>query len=382
MRAPWGPSTGVKRKMETTILLIGLVLAYANGANDNFKGVATLFGSGTMSYRGALAWATATTLLGSLFSVALAHRLLERFTGKGIVSENLAAEPVFVAAVAVGAGLTVLLATWIGMPISTTHSLVGALAGAAIAAESQVLWPIMMTTFFLPLLVSPLLAILGAAALYPVLRWLRVSLGIGKETCLCVGSETVELVTDLTPALAAKRASQLTTTLGSPVTCQEKYTGYFLGVNCSRFLDGLHGLSAGLVSFARGLNDTPKIAALLLVSELNDLSALALCGAFIALGGIVSARRVARTMSQRITTMNAGQGFSANVVTGFLVVFASRWGVPVSTTHVSCGSLFGLGAVTRQAHWRMITTLLTAWVTTLPAAGLLSWLTFRTMHFL
>jgi len=52
-----------------------LFLAYANGANDNFKGVATLFGSGTANYRRALAWATATTLLGSLTAVYLAEKL-------------------------------------------------------------------------------------------------------------------------------------------------------------------------------------------------------------------------------------------------------------------------------------------------------------------
>ena len=66
-------------------ILFGLFLAYANGANDNFKGVATLYGSGTTSYKRALLWATATTFLGSATALLLAQALLTTFTGKGLV---------------------------------------------------------------------------------------------------------------------------------------------------------------------------------------------------------------------------------------------------------------------------------------------------------
>ena len=86
------------------ILLAVLCLAYANGSNDNFKGVATLFGSGTTNYRWALVWATITTLLGSLAAVFLAEQLLKSFSGKGLVSSSLVAEPNYAAAVALGAG--------------------------------------------------------------------------------------------------------------------------------------------------------------------------------------------------------------------------------------------------------------------------------------
>src|SRR5262249_44690592 len=64
-----------------------LFLAYSNGANDNFKGVATLFGSGISNYRIALAWATVTTLAGSLLALVLAHGLVARFQGKGLVPD-------------------------------------------------------------------------------------------------------------------------------------------------------------------------------------------------------------------------------------------------------------------------------------------------------
>ncbi len=100
------------------ILLAVAALAYANGANDNFKGVATLFGSGTTKYRGAIAWATITTLLGSLAAVFFASELIKAFKGKGLVDAALVADPNYVAAVAIGAAITVLLATRIGMPVA------------------------------------------------------------------------------------------------------------------------------------------------------------------------------------------------------------------------------------------------------------------------
>jgi PiT family inorganic phosphate transporter len=137
-------------------------------------------------------------------------------------------------------------------------------------------------------------------------------------------------------------------------------------------LDRLHYFSAGMVCFARGLNDTPKIAALLLLAPaLGSLGSTALVGIAISIGGVVSARRVAETMSQKITAMNHGQGFTANLVTGLIVIGASRFGLPVSTTHVSCGSLFGLGTVTRQAHWGVIGKILGAWLITLPIGAAL-----------
>jgi PiT family inorganic phosphate transporter len=77
-------------------------------------------------------------------------------------------------------------------------------------------------------------------------------------------------------------------------------------------------------------------------------------------------------MSHGITRMNHGQGFSANLVTAALVLAASRYGLPVSTTHVSCGALFGIGAVTGQARWKSIGTVLLAWVVTLPTAAILA----------
>ena len=109
-------------------------MAYSNGSNDNFKGVASIYGSKTASYKTSLGWATITTLLGSVVSFFIANGLLEKFSGKGIVPNDLAGAEQFLLAVAVGAGATVILATLTGFPISTTHGLTGAIVGAGLMA--------------------------------------------------------------------------------------------------------------------------------------------------------------------------------------------------------------------------------------------------------
>src|SRR5205823_3252588 len=91
-----------------------------------------------------------------------------------------------------------------------------------------------------------------------------------------------------------------------------------------------------------------------------------------AAGGLLGARRVADTMSRKITRMSPGQGFTANLITAFLVTVASRFGLPVSTTHVSVGSLFGIGLVNGTAQRKTILAILLAWVTTLPLAAFLA----------
>lgn len=85
------------------LALAAALLAFANGANDNFKDVATLFGGGLTSYRPALAWATATTLAGSLASVILAQGVLHKFSGMGLVPAALTGSGGFALAVALGA---------------------------------------------------------------------------------------------------------------------------------------------------------------------------------------------------------------------------------------------------------------------------------------
>ena len=366
--------------MAMVLLLAVCFLAYANGANDNFKGVASLFGSNTCSYRTALGWATVCTFAGSIAAIFLAQALLLQFSGKGLAPEALIGTEHFLLSVALGAGITVILATRIGLPISTPHALTGALLGSAWAGVgAQLNLNILGQMFFLPLLLSPLLAVALGGALYLLFRWSRLRLGISKEWCICVGHEqrVMSMPQPISVLAVQAEAPVMSVCVDEQRRCTQRYAGHFAGINCQQLMDAAHFLSAGVVCFARGLNDTPKIAALLLVLPILGAQVnLLLVAAAMALGGLLSARRVAETMSHKITAMNHGQGFSANLTTSLLVTTASLFGLPVSTTHVSCGALFGIGLISRQLDFSVVRNIVFSWVLTLPFAAVIGALVY------
>ncbi|MCC5667356.1 inorganic phosphate transporter family protein [Nostoc sp. CHAB 5784] len=314
-----------------SLFIATLFLAYSNGANDNFKGVATLFGSRTSSYQTAILWATFTTLAGAVAATFLASRLIKNFSAKGLVPDAIADSPEFHLAVALAAGLTVLIATFMGFPISTTHSLTGALVGAGLVAIGlKVNFAALGTSFILPLLLSPIIAIPLGAGIYSLSGYI-----ISK---------------------------------------------WNLSVN-QKIIDTCHFLSAGIVSFARGLNDTPKIFSLILVIEYFSIQGGMITIAIaMALGGLLNSQKVAVTMSEKITSLNHTQGLSANIVTAILVIAASRFGLPVSTTHVSVGSIFGVGLTSKKANIRVFYQILLSWILTLPTAAIISAITYRLLQ--
>ncbi len=171
--------------------------------------------------------------------------------------------------------------------------------------------------------------------------------------------------------------------MASEEQCVERYVGRIVGVNASALVDIVHSLSGIAVCLARAVNDTPKIAALLLAGGLIGVHwKLGLVAGAMAIGGWLSSKRVAVTMSRGITNLNAGQGLTGNLVTAGLVLGASHMGVPVSTTHVSCGSIFGIGIASRSARWKTISRILLTWLTTLPmgaALGAALYLMLRVM---
>lgn len=359
------------------LFLAASFLAYSNGANDNFKGVATLFGSGTTNYKKAITWATVTTLSGSIAAIFLASTLVKNFSGKGLVPDALIQTPSFAISIALGAAITVFLATKIGMPISTTHSLVGALFGSGvIAVGSAFNFAKLGSKFLWPLFISPLMAAVVSLLIYLIFRQARQMLGIKKESVLAAPTDlssnvnmgNAEIV-GLSPQGGGAHAIE--------TRYIEKYQGEFIGISAQKILDLFHFISAGIVSFARGLNDTPKIVGLLVVINALDIKfgmiAVALA---MALGGLLNAKKVGEMMSKKITPMNSGQGFTANLVTGLLVTTASIHGMPVSTTHVSVGSIFGIGTATKKADIKVVRKILLSWLLTLPIAASISALVY------
>src|SRR5947209_1739467 len=200
------------------IALAILFLAYSNVANDNFKGVATLYGSGTCSYWQALIWATLTTLGGSLLALMLAGGLVESFKGKGLVPDAVTEQPAFVLAVGLSAALTVLVATWTGLPVSTTHALTGGLLGAGLlAAAGEVHRSALGGSFVLPLVIGPIVALLLTVAVYPLLRWARRRSGVTSRTCVCIGTAYEEVQTAADGRLTMVRSGPVLTVGEAPV---------------------------------------------------------------------------------------------------------------------------------------------------------------------
>ncbi len=362
------------------VLIVSTVfLAYSNGANDNFKGLATLYGSKTTNYKNAIWWATVTTFLGSLTSLYFGQKLLENFSGKGLVPDALASSPEFLIAVALSAGITVLFATIFGFPVSTTHALVGALAGTGFTALGRAVnFSKLGVVFLIPLLFSPIAAIVLSGSLYKILHLIRIKAGVKKTQCLCVTCEPEFELLDRNLNSAAVATSSLNIVVDDAEVCLAKYnTALVGGITIQKLLDFAHFLSSGLVSFARGLNDTPKIFALLLiVNALNIKLGILAVSVAIAFGGLLNAKKVAETMSNKITFMNSGQGFSANIVTAFLVIVASKLGMPVSTTHVSTGSIFGIGTINKKGNAKVMSSIVFSWLLTLPISALIGAILF------
>jgi inorganic phosphate transporter, PiT family len=362
------------------LFLAVLLLGYSNGSNDNFKGTATLWGSGSLGYKPTLVLATIFTFAGSVCSYFFAAELVKHFSGKGLVPDEIIHSADFVLAVALAGGATVLLATRQGFPISTTHSLVGALVGAGlVAVGTKVNFGKLGKTFFLPLLLSPIIAVVVSMLVYALFTRLRKASGITEESCVCVGNKWHPVAT--LPMQDAVATSRLEASISSKENCQQQYQGNFLGLHFQSVLDKLHILSAAVLSFSRGLNDTPKLVSLLLICNFFELKVnVLILAVLIAAGGVLNGKRIANTMSKKITRMNHGQGFTANLITSVLMITATRLGLPAAITHISVGSIYGVSLVNKTANNKEISKIALSWVLTLPIAGVLSALFYYIIH--
>lgn len=308
-------------RIPTGLLLIAWV-AYANGANDVSKTIATLVGGGLTNYRGAIAWGTATTVLGAGLSGLTGAALAATFS-TGLVAH----QPTLAFATAATVGTTgwVLLSTRFGLPVSTTHALTGSIvmAGAFAFGPEQVRWAALLQRVALPLIVSPTIGLVLSILLILLLKPARLRRG----------------------RLA------------------------------------LHWLSGGATAVARGLNDAPKlgaIAGLLFVTVLGSkpsatqaIGITLLIAAAMGAGSYIGGLRVTETLGERVTRMDDREGFAANLATAVLVTTAAFNGLPVSTTHVSGGAITGIGAEARDGRLNLglVRKVLLAWAVTVPGAG-------------
>jgi len=351
----------------TVALLIiagAAVLAFTNGANDVSKGVATLAGTGRASYRTAIAWGTFWTFAGSAGSLVISVGLVNAFTS-AIVEADVLALSIFPLAAACGAAAWVGVASMTGLPVSTTHALTGAIVGVALVAggTGSVRWWMLLSSIAAPLALSPLVSAAIGYGMYAVAR--RVS-----PACVCVRHDFAAGVVDANGTLAGIPAPQI---VASASGCASVDDG-------RRFMPAgaLHWGAAAALSFARGVNDNAKLAAIAalgfpaLGAEL--WAAFAVTAAAMTIGSYAAGLRVTRTLGERIVHMNEDTGLAAALVAAGLVLTASFYTLPVSTTHVSTGAIVGAGLHQgwRTVEWRRVASLATAWIGTMPIAAALA----------
>ena len=308
--------------MEIICVLLTLSLAAANGSNDNGKGVATLAGANVTSYRKALIWANFSTLGGALLSGVIAGRMLKLFSTGLISVKPTSAVTV---AVLIGVSSCVAIATLCKLPVSTTHGIIGAMVGTGLVfSPANVNIAALGALFALPMLLS-----IGVSySLSATLNYLFKQL----PECTCIQLCAIE-----TGHMQLPQPALVQSTIKE---CKAHNNFFAIHIN------QLHWLSAGLVGFGRGLNDTPKIMAIAVTTVgaagLSHTAFLMLISLAMFAGGVVASARVARRMGDDIVKINHSEGALANLATSTLLYLGANLGWPMSTTYVASGAITGV----------------------------------------
>jgi len=308
------------------IIVLGLAFDYTNGFHDTANAIATSVSTRALSPRVAVLMAAGFNLLGALISTNVATTV-----GKGIVQTNLVTPELVLAAVA--GAIVWNLVTWrLGLPSSSSHALFGGLIGAMIAAVgvSGVEWKGVFDKIILPMIGSPVLGFLGAWVLMTGLTWL------------------------------VRRRQQ------GPV---------------NRWFRILQPFSAAFMAFSHGSNDAQKtmgIITLALVAS-GQIGTFAIplwvkvaCAIAMALGTYSGGWRIIHTLGSKVIKLDPIHGFAAETSAASVIQLATHFGFPVSTTHTITAAIMGVGSTQRLSavRWGVAGNIVTAWLLTLPAAGL------------
>ncbi len=314
------------------IIFLALAFDFINGFHDAANSIATVVGTRVLSPKIAVVWAAFFNFVAAFaFGTHVARTI-----GKGIVDPKIV-EPQLILAALVGATIWNLL-TWIwGLPSSSSHALIGGLAGAAMAKAgvgSLVFAGLAKTAVFIFL--SPILGMALGFGIYLGVSW------------LCRGWRP------------------------------DKVDRVFRKVQL---------VSAAAFSLGHGGNDAQKtmgiiFALLVSVGQLRGdhipFWIILICHAAIGLGTLSGGWRIVRTMSMRITPLKPVGGSSAEFA-GALTIFGATWaGIPVSTTHTITGAIMGVGAThgLSAVRWGVARNIIVAWIVTIPASAAMAWATW------
>ena len=322
------------------LIAVALLFDFLNGLHDAANSIATIVSTRVLRPQYAVFWAAFFNFIAfTVFGLHVANTI-----GTGIIDPGVI-DPAVIFAALIGAIVWNLITWALGIPSSSSHALIGGLLGAGLAKAglSAAVWSGVIKTL-LAIVLSPLIGFLLALVLVAIVSWASVR---------------------STP-FAVDRAFRI-----------------------------LQFVSASLYSLGHGGNDAQKtmgIIAVLLYSQ-GYLGAefsvpfwvVISCQAAMALGTLMGGWRIVRTMGLRITKLTPMQGFCAETGGAATLFAATFMGVPVSTTHTITGSIVGVGAARRVSavRWNVASSIVYAWVITIPAAAIVAavtWWAVKLLH--
>jgi PiT family inorganic phosphate transporter len=308
------------------VIVVALAFDFTNGFHDTANAVATSVSTRALSPRLAVLIAAIANLAGAFVTTAVAKTV-----GKGIIDLGHITNQTLLAAL-LGAIAWNLTTWWLGLPSSSSHALIGGLVGAALAqaGENGVLWHGVTHKVIIPALWAPTIAFATAflllLAIYWAFQW-------------------------MTPGLANRSFR-----LGQLVT--GTWVAFTHGANDAQ---KTMGVIAAALAIHGGHPDDLRI----------DRWVIASAGLAIAAGTYSGGWRIMKTLGQRVYQMDPPSGFAAQASAGAVIYASTKYGYPLSTTHVVSGAVMGAGATKRLSavRWGIAGNILIAWILTLPAAA-------------
>jgi len=314
-------------------VIIALIFDFGNGMNDAANAIATVVATKALSLRSAILLAAFGNFAGVfIFGVAVATTI-----AKGLVDPSIVDAYVILGGL-VGAILWVYIATFKGIPVSASHSLIGGFVGAAfVKAGLSSLKLAGITKVLAFIVIAPVLGMIGGFILFTLVMWIF------------------------------RRVEP---------------------IKVNKYFKKLQLVSASFYAITHGANDAQKtmgLIAILLFSSgflgnefFVPLWVIYASYITIALGTYVGGWRVIKTMGMRLTKLKPVHGFCAETSGSIVLAFTSIFGIPVSTTHVIAGSIAGVGATRRLSavRWNIARKMVYAWIFTIPAAAFVSGMSY------
>ena len=327
------------------VILTAIVFDYINGMHDASNAIATVVSTGVLPIRTAVLLAGLFNFVGAITGTAVAKTIASGFADPAIVTQTV------VIAALTGAIVWNLITWYFGIPSSSSHALIGGLAGSVVAhaGVSAFKWGALGQKVLLPLVLSPALGFVAAFFLMIGLLW---------------------IVRALRPAVVhhASRRMQLVSACAMALSHGSNDAQKSMGI-----------ITLSLVSFMSAGHAGALPPWMLPVAGKVPLWVILVCALAIGLGTFAGGKRIIKTMGTKIIRIAPLQGFAAETAGALTIFGASHLGVPVSTTHCINACIMGVGASRRLSavRWGVAGNILIAWILTIPLAGAIAFLVER-----